>query len=154
METIEKNRGDEQQPGADTKAEFASMLHAGTLTKNGKTKKLAAQYSLSLIKASLDYLINTTSEGKIPDVNATLAVMKEFASKDVNKEIQDKYPCSNEMLKELIKDHERIIVQLHKTMMSYYERYRDLNIKSFLHGIIEEHKTIAGTLKRYLVGQY
>lgn len=151
METSELKPGTDNEDSAGEN-NFASMLHAGILTRNGKARKLAAQYSLSLIKASLDHLININTEGKIPDVNATLSVMKEFSSQSVKNELGDKYPCSNEMLKELIKDHERIITQLRKNMMNYYERYRDMSFRNLLNGIIEEHKTIAWTLKRYLVG--
>lgn len=152
METSElkSNTGDIEAGIGESN--FASLLHTGILTRNRKARKLAAQYSLSLIKASLDHLININTEGKIPDVNATLAVMKEFSSQSVKNVTNDKYPCSNEMLKELIKDHERIITQLRNNMTNYYERYKDMSIRNLLNGIIEEHKTIAWTLKRYLVG--
>jgi hypothetical protein len=146
------NRDQEKGSSENTGADFSSKLHAGALTKSNKEKQLAAQYSLSLIKASLDSLNNTNSDEKIPDVDATLAVMKEFNSKDVEAGSADKYPCSNEMLKELIKDHERIITQLRNTMSKYYERYKDMSLRSMLNGIIQEHKAVAWTLKRYLVG--
>jgi hypothetical protein len=149
MEAKDTHQENEPMTG---EADFGSMLHAGVLTKNKKARKLAAQYSLSLIKASLDHLLSTNTDGKIPDVDATLKVMKEFGSRDINKEAPDKYPASNEMLKELIKDHERIISQLRKNMSNYYERYRDMSFRNLINGIIEEHKTVAWTLKRYLIG--
>jgi hypothetical protein len=151
METIQTQKK-EELAGEAGERDFSSMLHAGILARNNKARKLAAQYSLSLIKASLDHLINVNTEGKIPDVNATIAVMREFGSGSGQKETSDKYPCSNEMLKELIRDHERIIGQLKHNMSSCYERYRDSSLRNLLTGIIEEHKTIAWTLKRYLVG--
>jgi hypothetical protein len=143
-----------EKEGSATHAEddFSGILHTEILSNSNKAKRLATQYSLSMIKASLDHLINSSTDGKIPDLNATLAVMKEFSSKDIQNISPDKYRCSNEMLKELIKDHERIINQLKTTMTSCYERYRDMSFRNLLNGIIEEHKTIAWTLKRYLVG--
>jgi DNA-binding ferritin-like protein len=148
METKDNNNdpGRTNSPEAD----FGSMLHSGGITNEKKAKDQAAQYSLSLIQAS-DPLISEDSE-KIPDVDATLAVMKEFGTQKVEKTETRKYPCSNEMLKELIKDHERIINQLKKKMTNYYERYKDLKLRNMINGIIEEHKTVAWTLKRFLVG--
>jgi hypothetical protein len=149
METSEIKSNTNAEAG---NTDFSSMLHAGILSRNNKARKLVAQYSLSLIKASLDHLINVNTEGKIPDVDATIEVMKEFGHQQVKKNVEDKYPCSNEMIKELIKDHERIITQLRNNMANYYERYKDVGLRNMLNGIIEEHKTIAWTLKRYLVG--
>jgi hypothetical protein len=132
------------------KTEFLNTLHAGVLNSNAESKKMAAQYSLSLIKASVDHII---ADDKEPDIDATLSVIKEFEA-DTKKPSTDKYPCSNEMMKELIKDHERIILQIRNKVSNYYERYRDgRNISNFLNGIIEEHKAVAWALKRYLVGQ-
>lgn len=146
METHTSNS--QSLPGNESgKSDFLNKLHAGALTPDLKEKKMAAQYSLSLIKASVDHLITPEKE---PDMNATLEVINEFGSEN-KKEISDKYPCSNEMLKELIKDHERIILQLKKTVSNYYERYKDSKISNFLNGIIEEHKMVAWTLKRYMV---
>ncbi|MDF2437923.1 MAG: Dps family ferritin [Bacteroidota bacterium] len=151
METTELSNSTSQS-GAIGKTDFLNTLHAGVLNSNAESKKLAAQYSLSLIKASVDHII---PEDKEPDIDATLSVIKEFESEnDSKKSVADKYPCSNEMMKELIKDHERIILQIKNKVANYYERYRDgRNISNFLNGIIEEHKAVAWALKRYLVGQ-
>jgi hypothetical protein len=151
METTQ-NTNAQKDPSAEG-SDFGSLLHAGSLPEDKQAKTMAAEYSLSLIKASLDNLINPDTDGKIPDVEATVAVMKEFGHQNMNKKVGNKYPCSNEMLKELIKDHERIINQLRQNMSNYYERYRDLSFRNILNGIIEEHKTVALTLKRFLVGK-
>ncbi|MCW3104188.1 MAG: starvation/stationary phase protection protein [Bacteroidetes bacterium] len=116
-----------------------------------KSKTQAAQYSLNLIKVSLDHLVTPDAENKAPDVDATEAAMKQLSVIEAKKELVNKYPCSNEMLKELIKDHERIITQLGKSMSRYYERYRDVSLRDLLNRVIEEHKNIAWRLKRYLV---
>ncbi|MCE3280092.1 MAG: Dps family ferritin [Bacteroidetes bacterium] len=152
METNQTNANGEKAPSSES-SDFGSMLHAGSLPEDKQAKTMTAEYSLSLIKASLDHLVNENTDGKIPDVDATVAVIKEFGHQDLNKPVGNKYPCSNEMLKELIKDHERIITQLRKNMSNYYERYRDLSFRNILNGIIEEHKTVALTLKRFLIGK-
>lgn len=122
-----------------------------TLDLDSKSKKQAAQYSLNLIKVSLDHLVIPDAEDKAPDVDATVAAMKQLSVMDTKKDLASKYPCSNEMLKELIKDHERIITQLAKSMSRYYERYRDVSLRDLLNRVIEEHKNIAWRLKRYLI---
>jgi hypothetical protein len=148
METTELNS--KSQGNSTDKADFLNTLHAGVLNSNVESQKMAAQYSLSLIKASVDHII---AEDKEPDIDATLNVIKEFETENDSKK-SDKYPCSNEMMKELIKDHERIILQIRNKISNYYERYRDgRSITNFLNGIIEEHKAVAWALKRYLVGQ-
>jgi hypothetical protein len=152
METNQTNANGEKAPSTEG-SDFGSMLHAGSLPEDKQAKTMTAEYSLSLIKASLDHLASENTDGKIPDVDATVAVMKEFGHQHLNKPVGNKYPCSNEMLKELIKDHERIITQLRKNMSNYYERYRDLSFRNILNGIIEEHKTVALTLKRFLIGK-
>jgi hypothetical protein len=134
----------------EARPDFLTILRAGILTRDTKAKKLAAQYSLNLIKASLDHLILINSESKAADIDKVFSVMKEF---NINtKSLSDKYPCSNEMLKELIKDHERIIVQLRESVSKCYSKYKDVRIGDLINSIIEEHKTIAWTLRRYLVG--
>ncbi|HEX8515977.1 MAG TPA: hypothetical protein VF868_07240 [Bacteroidia bacterium] len=149
MDTSTNTGSNAQNGQLSPDTDFSSMIHSGNIPKDIKAKKMAAEYSLSLIKAS-DPLINSDEE-KTPDVNASIAVIREFGSKKVENAVVDKYPCSNEMLKELIKDHERIITQLKKNMTNYYERY-NTGIKNLVNGIIEEHKTVAWTLKRLLVG--
>lgn len=98
------------------------------------------QYSLALIEASLDYLrfINTEliTEKKS-------AIMKKLISLTYFGEM-NKLRCSKEMLKELLKDHERIISQLRKS----FERYRDRDEAGFITTIIEKHQSIARKLRK------
>lgn len=149
MDTSFSNKGN-IGPLAEIKQDFLTILRAGILTRDMKAKKLAAQYSLNLIKASLDHLILINSDGKAPDIEKVFSVMKEFNAN--NKGLSDKYPCSNEMLKELIKDHERIIIQLRESVSKCYSKYKDVRVGELINSIIEEHKTIAWTLRRYLIG--
>ena len=98
------------------------------------------QYSLALIEASLDYLrfINTEliTEKKS-------AIMKKLISLTYFGEM-NKLLCSKEMLKELLKDHERIISQLRRS----FEKYRDRDDASFITSIIEKHQSFAKKLRK------
>jgi hypothetical protein len=134
----------------EANADFLTILRAGILSRDTKAKKLAAQYSLNLIKASLDHLILINSDGKAPDIDKVFEVMKEFNMNNSTNGETNKYPCSNEMLKELIKDHERIITQLRESVSKCYSKYKDVRVGDLINSIIEEHKTIAWTLRRYL----
>ncbi|MDP1747261.1 MAG: hypothetical protein Q8L90_16935 [Bacteroidota bacterium] len=98
------------------------------------------QYSLTLIESSLDYLrlINTEliTEKKS-------AIMRKLISLTNSDEL-NKLLCSKEMLKELLKDHERIISLLRKS----FEKYRDREEANFITTIIEKHQSIARKLRR------
>lgn len=98
------------------------------------------QYSLTLIESSLDYLrlINTEliTEKKS-------AIMRKLISLTNTDEL-NKLLCSKEMLKELLKDHERIISLLRKS----FEKYRDREEANFITTIIEKHQSIARKLRR------
>ena len=54
------------------------------------------------------------------------------------------------MLKELLKDHEAVIVQLRKNIDDCDEKYSDIGTADFLTDLMKEHETIAWTLRRYL----
>ena len=153
MRRIELNsRRVAPNPNLGSKSNFENILRGRVLTNDTIAKKQAAQYSLSLIKASLDNLITLNTEGKIADVDQLYNVMNEFNTYSPSSDAtESKYPCSNEMLKELIKDHERIIVQLKNKLSLCYEKYRGASISTVLSGIIEEHKSIVSTLKKFLV---
>lgn len=98
------------------------------------------QYSLSLIEASLDYLRMINTE-LITEKKS--AIMKKLISLRNFDEL-NKFLCSKEMLKELLKDHERIISQLRKN----FEKYRDRDEASFIRSIIEKHQSIARELRK------
>jgi hypothetical protein len=153
MRGTQNNQGAMQNPNLGSGSNFANILRGSVIKNDSEAKKQVAQYSLSLIKASLDQLLTSNTEGKIADVNQLYNVMSEFNTYHPSNKT-DKYPCSNEMLKELIKDHERIILQLKQKLTLCYERYKDVSVSNLLTGIIEEHKSISSTLKKFLVNKY
>jgi len=80
----------------------------------------------------------------------TIGTMGEFAKLSTIKEHPGKYPSSKEMIKELLKDHETIIVMLRKFVEDCTEKYKDAGTTDFLTGLMEQHETIAWTLRRYI----
>jgi starvation-inducible DNA-binding protein len=76
--------------------------------------------------------------------------MKEFLKSGSLKESVETHPSSKEMLKELLHDHEAVIVLLRKDVENCGEKYNDAGTADFLTGLMETHETIAWTLRRYL----
>ena len=86
--------------------------------------------------------------GKLGD--KTIGTMSEFLKLSVIKENPGKYPSSKDMLKELLKDHETIIIQLRKNIDDCVEKSKDAGTADFLTGLMEQHETTAWILRRYL----
>ena len=80
----------------------------------------------------------------------TPGTMQEFKEMASLKEAPGKYPSQKEMLRELLKDHESIIIQLRKHIADCDEKYGDIGTSDFLTDLIKEHETVAWTLRRYL----
>lgn len=80
----------------------------------------------------------------------SIGTMKEFSELTKLKESPNKYPSQKEMLKELLGDHETVIVQLRKDIDISADENKDAGTADFLTGLMEQHETIAWTLRRYL----
>ncbi len=80
----------------------------------------------------------------------TPGTMQEFLQMTSLKEMPGKYPSQKEMLSELLKDHEAVIIQIRKFIDDCDEKYKDKGTSDFLTDLIKEHETIAWTLRRYL----
>lgn len=80
----------------------------------------------------------------------TIGTMKEFTELTSIKESPGNYPSSKEMVKELLSDHESVIIQLRKNIDDCAEKYDDAGTADFLTNLMEDHETIAWTLRRYL----
>ena len=80
----------------------------------------------------------------------TIGTMQEFGKLSLIKEFPGKYPSSKEMIKELLNDHEAVVIQLRKYIDDCSEKYKDAGTADLLTGLMEEHETIAWTLRRYL----
>ena len=80
----------------------------------------------------------------------TPGTMQEFLQMTSLKETPGKYPKQGEMIKELLQDHESVIIQIRKFIDDCDEKYKDKGTSDFLTDMIKEHETIAWTLRRYL----
>ena len=80
----------------------------------------------------------------------TPGTLQEFLQLASLKESPGKYPSQKEMITELLKDHEAVIIQLRKYINDCDEKYNDKGTADFLTDLIKEHETIAWTLRRYL----
>ena len=79
----------------------------------------------------------------------TIGTFQEFSSLSPIKESPGKYPASYDMIKELLKDHETIIIALRNAVDECSDKFKDAGTADFLTGLMEEHETIAWTLRRY-----
>jgi hypothetical protein len=109
--------------------------------------KFNLQYSLRLIEASNDYLLMTNQDEDYNE-GASKGAMTELLSLISLKDEFDKFSCTKEMIKELLKDHERIIAQLQKRI-NHSDKYNDREAVGFVSSIIEEHKNIARKFRKY-----
>lgn len=80
----------------------------------------------------------------------SIGTTKEFSSLSALKEAPGKNPSSIDMVKELLKDNESIIISLRKKIDECDEKLKDAGTADFLTGLMEEHETLAWTLRRYL----
>lgn len=80
----------------------------------------------------------------------TIGTMTEFSKLTLIKEHPGKYTSSKDTLKELLCDHETLIVQLRKYIELCGEKYNDAGTTDFLTGLMEQHETTAWILRRYL----
>lgn len=80
----------------------------------------------------------------------TIGTLKEFSSLTRLKESPDKYPSQKEMIKELLSDHESIIIELRKDITESSAKSKDAGTIDFITGIMEQHETTAWVLRRYL----
>ena len=80
----------------------------------------------------------------------TIGTMKEFTALTTLKEHPGKYTSSKDTLKELLADHETLIVKLRGDVDECGKKNRDAGTADFLTGLMEQHETTAWILRRYL----
>jgi starvation-inducible DNA-binding protein len=54
------------------------------------------------------------------------------------------------MIRELLRDHESVVVELRKNIDECSEKIKDSGTADFLTGLMEQHETTAWILRRYL----
>ena len=80
----------------------------------------------------------------------SIGTMQEFSELSMIKECPNVYPNSLDMIKELLVDHETVIVKIRQDIDDCLEKYNDAGTTDFLTGLLENHETISWTLRRYL----
>jgi len=80
----------------------------------------------------------------------TIGTMKEFLELTHLKEAPETYPTRKEMIRELLEDHESIIVALRKAVDQCQDEFKDAGTADFLTNLMEAHETNAWKLRRYL----
>ena len=79
-----------------------------------------------------------------------IGTMREFTHLTRLKKSPDKYLSQKEMIKELLGDHEWVIKQFGKDVEECEGENKDGDVKDFLTGVVQKHKTTALIFKRYL----
>jgi len=144
----------------DAVTDLLSTVLANQVTLYTKTRKfhwnVSGESFMELHKLfenhynQLEEAIDETAERISKLGSKTIGTMEEFAKLTSLKEHPNKYPQSIDMIKELLEDHETIIIELRKNIDSCADKYKDVGTADFLTGLIVQHETIAWTLRRYL----
>lgn len=77
----------------------------------------------------------------------------EFADLSLLIENPGKIPTNQEMIKELVADHETIVKALRKHVDDTEEKYGDKGTSDFLTGLMQEHEKMAWKLRKYFKGK-
>lgn len=80
----------------------------------------------------------------------TIGTMDEFLKLTTLKEHSGKVHSTKDIIKELLKDHETVVVELRENIQQYDEKNNDLGTADFLTGLMQQHETTAWILRRYL----
>lgn len=80
----------------------------------------------------------------------SIGTLNEFLKLTSLKETPGKVPAQTAMIKELLSDHETVIKALRKGIDECEDKFKDKGTADFLTSLIQQHETIAWTLRRYL----
>lgn len=80
----------------------------------------------------------------------TIGTMLEYSKLSAIKEHPGNYSASKDTLKELLKDHETVIMQLRCSVDACVKENKDAGTADFLTGLMEQHESTAWILRRYL----
>ncbi len=107
-------------------------------------KLFESQYS------ELEVVIDEVAERISKLGGKTIGTMNEFTLLTRIVEHPNKYPVQKAMILELLTDHEILIAELRKDIDICTDENHDLGTAALLTGILQQHETIAWTLRRYL----
>lgn len=78
-----------------------------------------------------------------------IGTTSEFAKMSQLKENPGKIPSGQEMLRELVGDHESIVKSLRKNLDTVEEKFGDAGTSDFLNGLMQAHEKMAWKLRKY-----
>lgn len=142
-----------------TSTDILSTILADEVTLYIKTRKfhwnVSGESFMELHKLfehqykEIEEVIDEVAEriGKLGSV--TIGTMKQYAKMTRLKENPDDYPPRMKMVEELLENHETVIKELRQDITKCDES-GDAGTTDFLTGVMQEHETIAWTLRRYL----
>ncbi len=78
------------------------------------------------------------------------ATLHEFSKKTILKENPGKNPSAENMLKELLKDHQSIITEIRELIDITESKHRDMGTSNFLAEIILKHEKYAWILRSHI----
>lgn len=141
-------------------AKLLSILLADEMTLYVKTRKfhwnISGNSFMELHKlfeyqyTEMEKIIDEVAERINKLGSNTIGTMKEFLALTRLKEDPEKYPAQKEMLKELLNDHNAVIVETRKDIEISSEKTKDAGTIDFLTKLLEQHETMAWILRRYL----
>jgi starvation-inducible DNA-binding protein len=73
--------------------------------------------------------------------------LKEFSEKTRLEEKPKSYPSAEDMLRQLLVDHEKIIQNLRKDIVTVGEKYEDVGTEDFLTGLLTAHEKTAWMIR-------
>ena len=82
-----------------------------------------------------------------------VATLSEFAEAARLKEHPGQYPSADDMLENLLADHEAIIRQLRADADAAAGKFHDMGTNDFLTGLMEEHEKMAWMLRSFQEGK-
>lgn len=107
-------------------------------------KLFQSQYS------ELEVNIDSVAERITKLGGSAIGTHKEFSQYTRLKEHPGKNPSQQEMLKELLLDHESLTKNLRSDIDKSADKNCDAGTADFLTGLLEEHESVAWILRRYL----
>jgi starvation-inducible DNA-binding protein len=80
----------------------------------------------------------------------TIGTMSEFSNITRLQESPGIYPNQDDMMKELLNDHETLIKELRNDVEEIDMSFKDIGTIDFMTGLLQQHETTAWILRRYL----
>ena len=99
---------------------------------------------------ALDDIIDQVAERVRSLGGAPFATLVEFNKHTRIKESPGKKLSADQMLAELLKDHELVIREIREDLDAYLAKYGDAGTQDFVTGLMEQHEKMAWMLRSFL----